>query len=55
MYRLVYNIAPNIFKNAGPNCVTQGRCPEGNMTCGKMKEMEAKFETIKNNIVANSI
>lgn len=50
MYKLVYNIAPNIFKNAGPNCVTQGRCPEGNMSCGKMKEMKDKFETIKNNI-----
>lgn len=27
-------IAPNIFKNAGPPCVT-GKCPEGELSCGK--------------------
>ena len=49
MYKLVYAIAPNIFKYSGPNCVATGKCPEGKMTCGKMIEMKEKFEDIKNN------
>ena len=35
-------VAPLIFKNAGPGCVS-GPCPEGKMTCGKMNEMKAKY------------
>lgn len=48
MYRLVYKVAPNIFKNTGPHCVSLGRCPEGKMSCGKLKEMREKFNFIKN-------
>ena len=51
MYKLVYAVAPNIFKYAGPNCVATGKCPEGNMCCGKMKEMKDKFDVIKNNSI----
>lgn len=43
MYLLVKDIAPTIFKNAGPSCVA-GPCPEGKMTCGKMLEMRKKYE-----------
>lgn len=50
MYKLVYAIAPNIFKYSGPSCVVLGRCPEGKMTCGKLNEMKEKFEDIRNNI-----
>lgn len=35
----VKKVAPLLFKNAGASCVSIGRCPEGNMTCGKFKEM----------------
>lgn len=35
----VKKVAPLLFKNAGASCVSTGRCPEGNMTCGKFKEM----------------
>lgn len=38
MLRLVYPIAPNLFANAGPSCVSEGACPEGNMSCGEYKE-----------------
>lgn len=38
----VKKVAPNLFKNAGPSCVS-GPCPEGNMTCGKMKEMRELY------------
>ena len=28
---------PNIFNDFGPSCLVDGRCPEGRLTCGKMK------------------
>lgn len=30
-------VAPNIFKYAGPDCVTKGKCSEGKMSCGNPK------------------
>ena len=35
-------VAPNLFKNCGPSCLF-GPCPEGNMCCGKQKEMRRKY------------
>jgi len=43
MLALVKEVAPNVFKDAGPACV-RGGCSEGNMTCGKAKEVRAKFK-----------
>lgn len=43
MYMLVKDIAPTIFKKAGPSCVA-GPCPEGKMSCGKQIEMRKKYE-----------
>ena len=37
MLRLVKQVAPIIFEDAGPACVT-GKCPEGKGTCGKPRE-----------------
>ncbi len=42
MLRLVKEIAPTLFKKAGPSCVA-GACPEGKMTCGKMLDMRKKY------------
>lgn len=42
MLRLVKQVAPNLFKHAGPPCV-RGGCTEGKMSCGKMKEMREKY------------
>lgn len=47
MLKLVYPVAPHLFKSAGPSCVC-GACPEGNMSCGKAKEMQEKYNIIKN-------
>lgn len=47
MLKLVYPIAPNLFANAGPGCVSEGRCPEGSMSCGKMAEMQEKYSGLK--------
>ena len=46
MYKLVYAVAPNLFAKSGPSCVATGRCPEGKMSCGKMKEVQAKYAAI---------
>ncbi len=35
MLALCREAAPNLFKNAGPGCVSEGKCSEGKMTCGK--------------------
>ena len=48
MLRLCYEVAPNIFKNAGPSCVMTGRCPEGKMSCGKMPKVIEKYKELKN-------
>jgi len=45
MLKLVKEVAPNIFKKAGPSCVN-GPCPEGNMTCGRIEEVREFFNNI---------
>ena len=47
MLRLCLEAAPHIFAHAGPSCVAEGKCPEGKMSCGKMKEVRAQFEAMK--------
>lgn len=42
MLRLVKEVAPVLFKYAGPPCVSGG-CPEGRMSCGKMAEKREKY------------
>lgn len=37
------DVAPHLFKNCGPSCLF-GPCPEGNMCCGKQKEMREKYK-----------
>ncbi len=48
MLRICCQVAPNVFKNAGPSCVMSGKCPEGKMTCGKMKEVCESYRVMKN-------
>ncbi len=47
MLRLCLQEAPAIFRYAGPSCVAEGKCPEGKMSCGKMKEVKAYFDQFK--------
>ena len=42
MLELCKEVAPQLFKNSGPRCI-RGACPEGKMTCGKMKEVREKY------------
>lgn len=48
MLALVYAVAPNLFKNAGPSCL-RGGCSEGKMTCGKAAEVREFYKELKNN------
>ena len=48
MLALVSKVAPNIFKTAGPPCLTGG-CPEGKMSCGKLKEVREKYKNMRAN------
>ncbi|MDP4146254.1 MAG: FAD-dependent thymidylate synthase [Bacillota bacterium] len=44
MLKQVKDTAPILFKFAGPSCL-KGLCPEGNMTCGKIKEVRAMYKS----------
>jgi len=45
MLKKVREVAPILFKNAGPGCFN-GPCPEGNMSCGKLPQIREKFKTL---------
>lgn len=45
MLALCLEVAPHLFKKAGPPCVS-GACPEGKMSCGKVKEMREKYQKL---------
>jgi thymidylate synthase (FAD) len=47
MYKLCYEVAPAVFKNAGPPCCT-GSCTEGKMSCGKANDVRQFFKELKN-------
>lgn len=48
MLALVSEVAPNLFKNAGPSCL-RGGCSEGKMSCGKPQEVREFYKELKNN------
>ncbi len=41
----VKNVAPSLFKGAGPGCVA-GECGEGSFSCGKAKDVRAQYEAL---------
>lgn len=42
MLKLVKKVSPVIFEKAGPGCL-YAPCPEGEYTCGKIKEVRKKY------------
>lgn len=42
MLKLVKEVAPTLFKKAGPSCVSEP-CPEGKMSCGKAELMRKTY------------
>ena len=53
MFRLVYKLAPTLFAHAGAPCVVTGRCPEGQMSCSHMKDMQERYKRIRKECLAN--
>ena len=49
MLEEVLKVAPNLFKNAGPSCVF-GPCPEGKMTCGRIKSVREEYSNLKEQV-----
>ena len=49
MLALVMEVAPALFKNAGPSCVG-GKCAEGRKSCGKMEEIRAKQKKLMEDV-----
>jgi len=37
MLACVRPVAPRLFRRAGPSCVCEGRCPEGDLSCGRIR------------------
>lgn len=46
MLSLVKKEAPFIFKKAGPGCVSENKCTEGEMTCGRPDEIREEFKKL---------
>ncbi|MEG0570573.1 MAG: FAD-dependent thymidylate synthase [Oscillospiraceae bacterium] len=47
MLKLVCEVAPLLFANAGPDCY-HSKCSEGKMSCGKQEEMKLFYSKIHN-------
>jgi len=45
MLKQAKKVAPTLFSDAGPGCVT-GPCPEGKLSCGKPMETRKKFQNL---------
>lgn len=46
MLRLVKRVAPIIFRDAGPGCVS-GPCPEGKFCCGQTQEVREFYKSME--------
>ncbi|MBF0541596.1 MAG: FAD-dependent thymidylate synthase [Nitrospirae bacterium] len=46
MLRLVKKVSPTIFSLAGPGCLI-GPCPEGDFSCGNIKEVRKKYAILQ--------
>ncbi len=40
MLQEVRRVSPMLFKHAGPRCETEGICPEGELSCGRLKNKD---------------
>ena len=48
MLEQVKKVAPVLFEIAGPPCVKEGYCPEGEMSCGRIDDIKTKRENENN-------
>jgi thymidylate synthase (FAD) len=47
MLELVRVVAPNLFSEAGPTCLTQGVCHQGKYSCGRLKSLTESSELLE--------
>ena len=47
MWKQCMSVAPTIFKHAGPDCITKGKCSEGKMSCGEHPNLIYEVEERK--------
>lgn len=45
MLKIASGVTPTIFSKSGPGCIS-GPCPEGEYTCGKIKEVRARYKKL---------
>ena len=50
MFRLCFETAPSLFKNAGPACL-RGKCTEGDKSCGQAAQIRSERETLTKSIM----
>ncbi len=50
MLKLVYKVAPSIFKDAGPPCINKP-CPEGKMTCKQINQVRERYRSLLSEIL----
>jgi len=50
MLREVLKVAPELFRKAGPYCYQRGRCEEGRFSCGRMEEVKAKYDAMREEV-----
>ena len=50
MLEEVKKVAPNLFKKAGPSCVSKPKCKEGTMSCRHPEIPKSRIDTINKNI-----
>ena len=43
LLRQLREVCPAVFRYFGPSCYVTGKCPEGRLSCGKLKEVQAFF------------
>ena len=41
--KICKSVAPSLFEDAGPSCVRLGYCPEGELTCGKLDQVQRAY------------
>ena len=46
MLRLVYPVAPHLFRTAGPGCL-EGPCPEGKKSSRRPEAVRAKYRALR--------
>jgi thymidylate synthase (FAD) len=55
MLREVLRVAPELFRRAGPYCYQRGHCDEGRFSCGRIEEVKAKYDKIREEIPQSSL